>query len=339
MVSLKTPEVPKPMSRADFVSVEAYVKYLEQQIEFTKMKEEMQKLKRNMEKGPVTEEAADEVPLEDLGPDEEADVESGGREESEEEEMEGQEEGVEKTRFIKGHSKAKNPGKLVVDEKQRFIFNSARSFEGGIKNYYICAQKQERKGKDKCKVSAVIETDKDGENPIMTKAPILSEHNHRIEKSLVIKWDIMADMETMMVGDVSLLPNVVMKRVILKYQQKYRNNPDLWMEVQSSLPTDESMTKRLRNIRMKSFGRLPQSRDELDLKSLLEKLKEWGGENVLILDSDKMWEDEKFRAEFSGDELFADGETPQRALLFITPILLQQLAGATKWSQVLLHFE
>ena len=59
----------------------------------------------------ATDKAADEVLLEDLGPDEEADVENGEKEEFEEEEMEGQEEGVEKIRFNKGHSKSKNPGK------------------------------------------------------------------------------------------------------------------------------------------------------------------------------------------------------------------------------------
>ena len=336
MVSLKTPEVPKPMSRADFVSIEAYVLYLEQQIEFTKMKEEMAKMKRDMGKRAPEE---DEVTMEDLGPDEEADVGGGEGEEEEEEEeeveVEREEGGI---RFIKGYSTARNPGKLIVGEKQRFVCGSSRNFEGGIKNYYNCAHKHENKGRkeDMCKVSVLIQTDKDGENPNMSKAPILSEHNHVVDESLVVKWDIMADMETMMLGDVSLLPNVVMKRVILKYQQKHRANPDLWMQVQSILPPDESMCKRLRNVRMKSFGRLPQSREELDLKNLLENLKEWGGENVVILDSNKMWEEEDFRAEFCEDEMFADGETPKRTILFTTPMLLRQLAGSSKWSQVLI---
>ena len=44
MVALKTPE-PKGLSQADFVNIEAYVRYLEVQLEYAKMKEEMDKFR------------------------------------------------------------------------------------------------------------------------------------------------------------------------------------------------------------------------------------------------------------------------------------------------------
>ena len=44
MVALKTPE-PKGLSQADFVNIEAYVRYLEVQLEYAKMKEEMEKFR------------------------------------------------------------------------------------------------------------------------------------------------------------------------------------------------------------------------------------------------------------------------------------------------------
>ena len=44
MVSLKTPK-PKGLSQADFVNIEAYVRYLEVQLEYAKMKDEIEKFK------------------------------------------------------------------------------------------------------------------------------------------------------------------------------------------------------------------------------------------------------------------------------------------------------
>ena len=44
MVALKTPE-PKGLSQADFVNIEAYVRYLKVQLEYAKMKEEMEKFR------------------------------------------------------------------------------------------------------------------------------------------------------------------------------------------------------------------------------------------------------------------------------------------------------
>ena len=112
MVSLKTPPVPSPMSRADLSSVEAYIKYLELQIEYGRMKEAIKRMEEEGEK--VTEtgvDAAEETIVEDV---------RGGEEAVEEEE---EENGVE-TMFLKGHTNAQNPGKLVIGSKQRFFVNN-----------------------------------------------------------------------------------------------------------------------------------------------------------------------------------------------------------------------
>ena len=329
MVALKTP-VPKGLSQADFVNIEAYVRYLEVQLEYAKMKEEMDKFREaqsNVNREEGGQEDHDAVVEE--GPVERDEDRAGGR---------GDEEaGVKEFRLIKGAEKAKNPGKLVIGESQRFTFQTTKKVQGKMRHHYACVKKFERRGKyeEQCKAKAIVETDEDGENPTMIKSSNLDDHNHDVRKCEVVAWDIFEDMEAMIIGDYSLLPSVVVKRVMLKYQTMFRNDPDLWADIQSSLPSDESMSKRVRRVRSQRFGKVPKNREELDLKSLMDRLKAEGGENVVILDSNDMWENEDFKKEFEEDELFQDDEKPKRAVLFTTSGLLNQLAASSKWSQVI----
>ena len=134
MVSLKTPPVPSPMSRADFASVEAYIKHLELQIEYGRMKEAIKRMEEEGEK--VTEtgvDAAEETIVEDV---------RGGEEAVEEEE---EENGVE-TMFLKGHTNAQNPGKLVIGSKQRFTAQRNKKTDDGHRYFYHCARKAENRG-------------------------------------------------------------------------------------------------------------------------------------------------------------------------------------------------
>ena len=122
MVSLKTPE-PKGLSQADFVSIKEYVPYLEAQLEFAKMKEEMEKFKEAQfnvnhdkggqgDRGVVVEEGSVER-------------DEGGTGERDDEEA-----GAKDLRFIKGAEKAKNPGKLIIGEIQRFTFQTSKKVQG-----------------------------------------------------------------------------------------------------------------------------------------------------------------------------------------------------------------
>ena len=107
-----------------------------------------------------------------------------------------------------------------------------------------------------------------------------------------------------------------MKKVILKYRQEYRNS-EVWQEVQALLPSDNSIHRMLRQIRFRNLGRIPKFRDSLDILRLLDNLKEWGGENVLILDSSQMWKQcAQFRNEFMGEN------APPRVIVLTTLTLL-----------------
>ena len=68
----------------------------------------------------------------------------------------------------------------------------------------------------------------------------------------------------------------------------------------------------------------------------MSNLEEFGGDNIDVLDSNKVWEEDEFGDKFPED--FTEGDHPPRILLFTTTSILQQLACSEKWSQVRFHF-
>ena len=150
---------------------------------------------------------------------------------------------------------------------------------------------------------------------------------------ILVIWKIISDIQEGFLKDETVQPSLIRKKTVLKYQVKYRSQPELWQDVLSLLPSDQNIDKQLRKLRFKNQGKVPSSRDEIDLETIIENLKSWGGENVMVLDSDKMWEDEEFRDIFKDEEGF--DATPERVLLFTSPLLLTQLANSQKWSQVI----
>ena len=201
------------------------------------------------------------------------------------------------------------------------------------KYYYECTTKPENKknSKAQCKASVKVITDSDGNNISIEKIPKLTDHSLICDESRVIKWRIMLDLENEYCKDTVTLPSIVRKKVILKYKQEYRNS-EIWQEVQALLPSDDSIDRRLRQIRFRNLGRIPKSRDSLDIGRLLDNLKEWGAENILILDSSEMWKQcGEFRKQFIGEN------APPRVIVLTTLTLLQQLAISNKWSMVIFH--
>ena len=85
---------------------------------------------------------------------------------------------------------------------------------------------------------------------------------------------------------------------------------------------------------MRSLGKLPRSREDLNIENLLENMGESGGGNIKVLDSAKLWREEDFRAIFRDVDGFADDVAPDRVVVFTTDALLSQLALSAKWSQV-----
>ena len=341
MVSLKTPTSPTPMSRADFASVEAYIKHLELQVEYGRMKALIKDME-NKDKGAnvgrqsAEETIADQGLIPTGGEDGREEGEEGAEEDvgRDEEDVHDEEEGDVESVFLKGNRNAKNPGKLVIGSRQQFLSGRIVKTDQGHRYFYKCARKNE----NRCKASVVVDEDEFGALNLQN-IPKVEDHNHICDEARVIKWKMMDEMEACFLEDITVLPSKIRKKIILKYQVKYRTSPDTWQEVIALMPSDDAIDKRLREVRMRNLGKLPRSRDDLNLETLMENLKDWGGENVKVLDSNQMWEDQAFRAVFRDVEGFSADSSPERVLLFTTDALLSQLAQSAKWSQVQKSFE
>ena len=119
MVSLKTPESPR-LTRQDFASVAAYIQHLEMLVELNQMRRALNRETRNLVNNLDNENEVE--PEEQLG-----DVGEGVRDEVEEEVEDQVEENV--FTLHKGWESSKNPGKLVVGEKQQFTCHYAKKKE------------------------------------------------------------------------------------------------------------------------------------------------------------------------------------------------------------------
>ena len=289
MVSLKTPESPR-LTRQDFASVAAYIQHLEMLVELDQMRRALNK--DNRETRNLVNNLDNEIevePEEQLG-----DVGEGVQDEVEEDVEDQVEENV--FTLHKGWESSKNPGKLVVGEKQQFTCHYAKKKETRTYFYYNCVKKYENKRQKElmCKASCVLIQDEDG-NLQLEKTPKLEDHTHPCDVARVIKWKMMEEMHTEFLQDLTVMPSKIRKKVFLKYRVRYAADPDTWKNVIALMPPDHAIDKRLRELRLKSLGKIPTNANDIEVESLLKNLREWGGENVSILDSKKMWQDGGFR--------------------------------------------
>ena len=130
-------------------------------------------------------------------------------------------------------------------------------------------------------------------------------------------------------------PSEVRKKVVGKFREKYRNQPDAWDQLEVLLTEDPNIDRHLNALRHKTLGNLPTSRDAIKVDKILKVLQEEGGQNVKLLDSNEMWKDPGFRERFS-EEFQAKG-VPSRAMLFTSDKLLQQMATVTRFPPSLSH--
>ena len=322
MVSLKTPDSPVEKKRLDFETIEEYVKYLELRVEYQTMKENMEKIRRQLKRG--------DSPKEALAEEAEGEGGDGGIAEADVTEVSEDE----SFSFLKGHQDSKNPGKLIVGN-QRFTSVRTKETKNGFSYYYQCALKAESKrdkDREACKASLIVETNEEGSDISLRTIPRESEHSHVCEESQKIKWEIIADIQESFSKDETIQLSLIRKKTMLKFQVKYRSQPELWQEVLLLLPSDQNIDKQLRKMRLKNQGKVPKSREDIDIDTIVENLKNWKSENVMVLDSDQMWLDEEFQKKVKDQEGF--DTIPERVLLFTTPLLLTQLANSPKWSQV-----
>ena len=125
--------------------------------------------------------------------------------------------------FIKGNRGAKNPGKIIVGNRQQLICNRIMKREERTRYFYDCARKHEGKSKGKgesCKARIIVETNEVGEEVEVIKLSKLTDHNHVCDEARVVKWLIQAELEDEMLKDILQRASHVRKKVICAFQQK-----------------------------------------------------------------------------------------------------------------------
>ena len=129
-------------------------------------------------------------------------------------------------KFIKGNKGSKNPGKLILGNKQQFICNKQIKVGERKICFYICSRKHEGRGKGKgatCNAKLSLEMNEVGEEVDILTIPKLTDHNHVCDEARIVKWLLLAEMENEMLKDVLQKASSVRKRVIVAYQQKYKD--------------------------------------------------------------------------------------------------------------------
>ena len=211
-----------------------------------------------------------------------------------------------------------NPGKLVVEDKQKFLFNR----KVGNTLYYHCSKKETLK----CTMKAKL-VDEDG---AFTLVELGENHNHEDMEGAIVAEKIQREMKERYQENFRKTPGEVIQQVMNKYKLVNDGKP-VWKTIVEYLPSDVVLSKNLRRHKAECIGNIPRGRNALDLQKVLEGMLSAGGDRVKYLDSNELFEnDDNFKA---GLEVFlGGGEVPERVLLMTTDPLFHLLAESKKIS-------
>ena len=207
-------------------------------------------------------------------------------------------------RWVKGydHNNPNNPGILVVNEEARFAFN--KMTEDGAILHYHCLKKATTKCKAKCTI--VVETaTEEGNAYRVEKMEEIMNHNHVVDKADIIAADMVVEMHKRFRKELNVKPSVVRKKIFQKYRAIYSID-ETWKKIIDVLPENASIDRGIARIREKVWGKMPTNREDLEYKKVLDSVE--GGEVVEVLDSNKMWEDKKFREQLVETQALGDIE-------------------------------
>ena len=211
-----------------------------------------------------------------------------------------------------------NPGKLVVELKEKFLFNR----KIGNHLHYHCAKKESLK----CAMKAKL-IDDDG---VFTLVELGENHNHEDMEGPIVAEKIQREMKEEYAKDFRKTPGEINQQVMNKYKLQFDGKP-IWRTIVEYLPSDAMLNKNLRRHKSESIGNIPRGRDALDLQKVLEGMLSAGGDRVKYLDSNELLEnDDNFKA--GVQDFLGGGEVPERVLLMTTEPLFHLLGEAKKIS-------
>ena len=211
-----------------------------------------------------------------------------------------------------------NPGKLVVDLKEKFLFNR----KIGNNLHFHCSKKETLKCGMKAKV-----VDDEG---VFTLVELGENHNHEDMEGPIVAEKIQREMKEEYAKDFRKTPGEINQQVMNKYKLKF-DGQSVWRTIVEYLPSDAVLNKNLRRHKSESIGNIPRGRNALDLQKVLEGMLSAGGDRVKYLDSNELLENhEGFKADFQ--DFLGGGEVPDRVLLMTTDPLFHLLGESKKIS-------
>ena len=75
------------------------------------------------------------------------------------------------------------------------------------------------------------------EEMVLVKAPKLTDHNHICDEPRIVKWKMMREMEMRVMTNLRAKASVIRKAVV-EYEEKYKDDLSTWSEVQVLLAED-----------------------------------------------------------------------------------------------------
>jgi len=224
------------VDRASFKSDEDYIKYIESALKVEELKMKLMAARAtSMVEPRVVEELAVPRPVPVPVPvPRVAEVRVDEEQVVEEEVVVEEEEVVEEVVAVKqeiefiNNKNGQHPGKLIIGRRQRFTSGKKKKSKHGFVFYYECVKKRDG---TKCKTKLTVKTDENLRITSVDNPPSILDHNHVCKESEAVTWKMNNEMESEFEKDLCVKASEVLKKITLKYQNLYRNQPDLWDEV------------------------------------------------------------------------------------------------------------
>ena len=102
----------------------------------------------------------------------------------------------------------------------------------------------------------------------------LTDHNHICDQGRVLKWLLYEELEKTFLMDLMQKPSEVRKKVIGRFREKYRTQPDVLDQLDVLLTEDPNIDRHLNALRHKTLGNLPKSRDAIRVDHILKVLQD-----------------------------------------------------------------
>ena len=186
-------------------------------------------------------------------------------------------------RFIRGYEKnPDNPGLLITHNRAKYSLN--KSSKSGDLLTYHCSTKHVTKCNAKCQV-VVLNFEHEQKRYVLSKYSELSSHNHETSEGEIMAQQMILEMESRYLENLTQKASVIRKAVVAEYMEKY-SNTNLWEDILEHIQEDTVIDRRLRKVREKVWGNLPKGRDDFDILKILETIP--GGKDTVTMDSNSL---------------------------------------------------